>query len=1092
MNDTFYKDVSVIDAALSDVSLDNKDYDRILNLISNNSMLRDYFFTHIKNEQWFDVISRNRYFDPQYVSIIDEGDLLLINVLGYLERIAMNLLQHAGYDEKLMGVINEIIKYAKDKQVKNPYIWHELLIILSKIPSYVIANYLPIDGDYGFDALLSECVSLDLPGNLTIVDIGERLFPMFINDDSMRAYADIVAKIITDIRVGKTKRTLSDKNEAGLKAESYWVLKAFEKSGNALAKKSERTIYAVANNLKRALEYNRSNNSVDIKKDDDVYELFVSRIQSDDFSDDHISYKRDEYIFEIKKYAGKQLEKYNKEEDVLGLIGVEPELSCVKPAHVKAISKTEFVFQIRKLIPSELGLECTERYEEKLEWLYDRLYEDYSQVWFKSLASGGRIHVHDANEVLAILLRDMLLARAELNPSSCRCIIDKFLSDEYRFPLFKKYVLFFVNKYWDDGYSDLLDTILSMPNVLREDAFEVELYDILKTHYLKFSTEQNLKIKSLIDDIPDYYRDDDKCINHWKLKWLSPLKNSEYFKGAFEDARAKSDLEDKKEYEPARDPFRLRMIAGKSSISKDELINKHEAENLVDEFNKFKIEDRWAAFDGEPDREGLGDLLKQAVVDNPKLFSDKIDQYKKAPPYFVHRILWGFNEALRAQKPLDWPNIVTFCYAYIVENKALLADETETEDAKVKNEYSWAIGDAVDLIEDGSNADLLPKECFEKASQIFDEASQIVKGKIDPEIQRDGINYALNTTMGKVVRSNMVFGLRVARETKVKEENWGQKNYERYFGKGVEAFIWFGHYFPQLRYLDQAYAETKLQDLTEKTNTDHEWQAFMEGYLTSSNIYDDIYFLPAMRKHYEKALASKDFDKKDDARLVHHITIEYLRGKEFLAETNADGQQSLFWKLLHEIDVPEKHERWITVAGYFWSISPRTLREVITNNDVEEKPLNSEIIQRILEFWGWTYDKREKIKQLLVDDYNHFLGSLADLTIYLNEIDDVTEKWLLLSAPYCELQHMSNFFIEYLTAFLDDEESVKKIGKIFLNILDGATPTFRDDDIHRIVEGLYKLKDKYPRLKHDADKICNTYGERGQHFLKELYFKNQS
>lgn len=131
------------------------------------------------------------------------------------------------------------------------------------------------------------------------------------------------------------------------------------------------------------------------------------------------------------------------------------------------------------------------------------------------------------------------------------------------------------------------------------------------------------------------------------------------------------------------------------------------------------------------------------------------------------------------------------------------------------------------------------------------------------------------------------------------------------------------------------------------------------------------------------------------------------------------------------------------------------------------------------------------VKQLLADDYNHFLGALADLTIYLDSINKETEKWLLLSAPYCELHYMSSFFIEYLTMFLDDEKSMKRMGKIFLKILEGSTPTFRDDNIYRIIERMYQLRDKYPELKNDADKICNTYGERGQHFLKELYFKYQ-
>ena len=115
---------------------------------------------------------------------------------------------------------------------------------------------------------------------------------------------------------------------------------------------------------------------------------------------------------------------------------------------------------------------------------------------------------------------------------------------------------------------------------------------------------------------------------------------------------------------------------------------------------------------------------------------------------------------------------------------------------------------------------------------------------------------------------------------------------------------------------------------------------------------------------------------------------------------------------------------------------------------------------------------------------------MSELTIWLDKIDETTEKWLLLSGPYIEIQHRSAFFIEYLTKF-DDENSVKRIGKIFLKVLKTATPTFRQEEIQLIVERLYSVGEKDPLVKVDADNICNTYGRRGIHFLKDLFYKNQ-
>lgn len=82
------------------------------------------------------------------------------------------------------------------------------------------------------------------------------------------------------------------------------------------------------------------------------------------------------------------------------------------------------------------------------------------------------------------------------------------------------------------------------------------------------------------------------------------------------------------------------------------------------------------------------------------------------------------------------------------------------------------------------------------------------------------------------------------------------------------------------------------------------------------------------------------------------------------------------------------------------------------------------------------------------------------------------------------------FFIEYLTKF-EDENSVRRIGEIFLKVLENSTPTFRQEDIHLIVKRSYELwkknPQKYGKVKTDANNICVTYGRRGIHFLKDTW-----
>ena len=117
------------------------------------------------------------------------------------------------------------------------------------------------------------------------------------------------------------------------------------------------------------------------------------------------------------------------------------------------------------------------------------------------------------------------------------------------------------------------------------------------------------------------------------------------------------------------------------------------------------------------------------------------------------------------------------------------------------------------------------------------------------------------------------------------------------------------------------------------------------------------------------------------------------------------------------------------------------------------------------------------------EEYNSFLGKIAELTILLDKIDEEKEGWLLQSAPHIDCFHNAAFFIEYLAKF-KDPESIKRIGKIYKKVLEDTTPTYSQEDIELIICRIYE-KGNY----NDAEAICNTYGRRGIHFLKPVWAK---
>ena len=164
------------------------------------------------------------------------------------------------------------------------------------------------------------------------------------------------------------------------------------------------------------------------------------------------------------------------------------------------------------------------------------------------------------------------------------------------------------------------------------------------------------------------------------------------------------------------------------------------------------------------------------------------------------------------------------------------------------------------------------------------------------------------------------------------------------------------------------------------------------------------------------------------------------------------------------------------IVDFFWS-QAGYLKEKVEQESEEDKRIRD----RIIEFWRWVYKNRGMIKDKLKGNYGKLLSHLSRLTVLLEKIDSETSQWLLLSAPFVGEEFNSSFFIEYLDKF-NDQESIKYISKIFLEMLSTHTPWYKEENIISIVEKIYNLGNK-----SDADKICNIYGSRGHEFLRPIY-----
>lgn len=1059
---------------------------QVLYLIKNDSDQARYFFARAKSLKWFPILKKQGYFNPEGIPFDNEGNALFWNVLDFLEKVSEQAPQKPEYGKELIDLIQDIIKYSLNtKRINNPHIWWYCVKILNNLPSKIIQENLSIQQ---FREWLLVMTDASLGRDMAVHDISEKLLPKFLADEYQADYAEAIIDIITRIEAKREPRRGFNRGEAKLVWDSYWILQAFRNNNERIARKcTVQSVLGIADKLNNALKQKQQSYSTNIILNKTVLRVEVSRVHADDKKTE-VVFKDDFYRCDVTGFSDEQLKGINWKDDHVSLHAIETPANPIASFDITARDKDSFDAEIIKGLPQVINWNEDKDFVKKISYLFEGLFADYSYIWFnKSLATGGGENATSADVVLTIILRDILLLKCEIKSSEGRQILEQFLTKEYKFPLFKRFVLICVDKYWSE-YSELLMKVLeTYPDALNDSDLEVELYDVFLHHNAQFCPSVVAQIKEMLNDIPEYYvKKGENLVAYWKYQWLSALRDHGEFAALYEESKSRADLKEDKPYNPDRETMKGGWVTHKSPLSKQELLEKPVPE-IISYLNEFQdVSDRWQRLTGDvPDKDGLADTLQAAVKDDPKKFTDAINDFFETDYFYLHRILRGLKDAWSDGKDIDWENIFKFGMKYFDRDKNVILKQAlraQGEDSG-QGRYIWIVDDFVDLIADGSRNDeraFDPKH-FESASKIFDLIVPLLKGEMRPDTQRDALTYALNTTLGRVVMDYVSFSLRVARSTGEKQPDWGKNNFERFFSIGIDACIWFGSYLPQMKYLDEDYTKQKIKDFVKMKSEDFEWQMFMEGYLTGARIYRDLYQL--MRENYIKALEANVFDDRVDHRLVEHISIGYLNLYERLQSTNDDGKESLFWKMLTEAGKLGKSDRWVETAGFFWSITGRTKRK--TNKDSEDG-LSEKEKGKIEEFWRWTFNNPDIVKSNLGENYGSFLGRMAELTIILDKIDEEKEKWLMQCAPHIDRHRNVTFFVEYLAKF-EDQESIQRIGKIYNKILEHTTPTFKQEDIELIVQRIYEKG-----RKQDADEICNTYGRRGVHFLKPIWEKNRS
>jgi len=1043
----------------------------IFRLINKSEEIKHYFLSQIKNPKWFLILMTKKYFDPKNnpspIKVKEGYQIPQWNVLPYLENVSQTT---RGYDDDLIKIILDITYFKLNgKYIDNYRTWWYFIKILanipiSKIPKNLIAEAIPI--------WLQSRFSTTLPGTELI----KKLLPTFLKES--KSLEDIektesLIRIILKVKYIKEKNIFGEKEKAETLVEDYWLEEGFIKQ--ALAKTigekcSSKPIIELMNNLKEIIRRKRPIRRRKIVNEKGKYLIICDNYETN-------KYKITINLIDSSKIPNDKM--LLKDEDFIK--------EKLTEFVFQAKYKDKFVKEYLKNIKSIISLKEEFKKSDFAQNLYFSYSEDYSYIWLKDLSKDINKSIYSAKHLFSIILRDMILSKVRSNKKEGNKIIELLLGDENPQFIFKRIALFVIAEEWEK-YKSYFENILVSKGKLYFNLGQTENeLSYLITKNINKSSELRNKIKEIIElgpiNIPPNLTDIEKkkeYINYWKQAWYMRLKSDKEFNDLYEQYKKKTGR-DIKTYEEEASWIDFE----KSPVSKVDLITWNN-KKVVKYIHEYKAKDPFHS----PTGEGLQNALKGAVIDNPNKFSNDLEPFldlNNVSFYSLSSLFDSFRQVWISRKEIDWKNILSTILK-LLENKLFWQKGKEVSEKKFTEGFTWCLSSIAELLQEGCKTDDWAfDESFNKEVEEIINKIIINYDEPEPYVEKDQLNNALNSPLGKTVTALIYLGLREARLSDKKKENkeskWNEKlknNFNYVLDKKSlpDAYALLGEYLANLYYIDKKWTIERIKK-SESIKDDRLFASFFEGYLYINNIYNHLYKL--MISSYQRGLKIDFKERTLGERLIQHIATGYLRGFEKL-DNGLMQKKYIFSK-------PQNLEEMIS---FLWQ-QRDFINEIKEDDKDEVKKMKNDFKKRIIEFWEYVIKLYKDIKNLKEEDQK-VLSELSKLTVYCSQIGKKEFDLIKISAPYVTVGFDSSFFIESLNTLKDkgerEIESAKYVAQLYILMLEGSKkykgdlPDFDWKDIDQIINYFYSLgKD----LKELTNKICVLYAESGNLGLRYLY-----
>lgn len=1071
MDKHFYSLAREVDS-LRTGPVDDTAIERVRKLIDHDGDLKAYFFSRLREIEWFYHLKNAGYLacqenpgpredpaNPGYFSIPEWP------VLPYLEKVT----KHGGQTNN-SALVAELLKIMHDVTAPpdgapppdNPRTWWYFVKMLVALPNQYVSSevlrLIPIWLTSKFGMTLADS------------DICKDLLPKFLTepavDDEDYEKAAMILDGITALTDRSTDGGSSDDAKESerlqLLIDDYWLSDTL--IGKKLARKigrlcSEDTVILVADRLFDAVSHHFAQNPICFSLGTDSERRWF-QIECEAT-----------LVFRISVFASDPTEGR-----------VEPLLTDKSDAPVlTADDFKDFFGSVLLQDP-----------------LYARLLQDKDPMRLFFILFGGSSHISiksfdnrfggyksDAEGVLTLVLLEMFLGRTEAQETalieSTKSVIEKLLFGKYRPAIFTRIALYVIGQHWD-RFSGLFWSLLDKPysSYYFDDLeYQAELYSILETQSKAggFPEDKLDRLENLIENGPIRGGSSDIQTAYWKQTWFSALKSVERFEKKYAELKTQTQTEEDLGF--PRSYFRVGH--GESPLKMQELLSMPN-QRIVAFCSEFRNKDTWR----DPTVNALADVLGAAALEKPDKFVEDLEPFKESTYLFIYSLLTGLREAWKSRKTFDWERLLCFLQDYLKTDE-FWGNVRITPDDDWQAPNQWVVGEVAWLLQDATVDDdwVMPEHCHPAAEEIL--RLIITKFSQTPpsdDLREDPVNVTLNSAYGRVLTALIYLSLRIARltyssETSDSEIRWPDSLREL-FAQTVRpttpySYVLIGQYLPQFLYLDRVWTEAQKDDFV-GLSADI-WYLFMYGYMFGNHQYATYY--PEMIPHYERGMEATDVEENWQELFLDHLALGYMASiPEFgLNEEGFIGRLVESWQ-------PEKLRRIIEVIYRH----PRHDGEI-------SSPEPSNLGDKFLKLWQLVYEKLSVPLALNVpsEDEKALMSELITLTMWMPELTADYTDWLIQAAPYANTRHNATKFVEYLSYVSGRGDTTTEVrsqylARIYTKMMKGYVPYYKEEHIQTIVSRIYESNE--PETIELANQIVDKYARSGHHFLRDIWEEN--